>query len=40
MMNKNRDIGERTKAFALRIIKLYTSLPRTTETVKKRRDKK
>jgi four helix bundle protein len=32
MMNKKpRDIGERTKAFALRIIRLYVSLPKTTE---------
>ena len=32
MMNeKPRDIGERTKAFALRVIRLYTSLPKTTE---------
>lgn len=32
MMNgKPRDIGERTKAFALRIIRLYVSLPKTTE---------
>jgi four helix bundle protein len=28
---KPRDIGERTKAFALRIIRLYVSLPKTTE---------
>ena len=33
MMNdKPRDIGERTKAFALRIIRLYVSLPKTTES--------
>jgi len=33
MMNdKPRDIGERTKAFALRIIRLYVSLPKITET--------
>ncbi len=32
MMNdKPRDIGERTKTFALRIIRLYVSLPKTTE---------
>jgi four helix bundle protein len=32
MMNeKQRDIGERTKAFALRVIRLYVSLPKTTE---------
>ena len=32
MMNdKPRDIGERTKAFALRVIRLYVSLPKTTE---------
>lgn len=32
MMNeKPRDIGERTKAFALRIIRLYVSLPKTIE---------
>lgn len=32
MMNdKPRDIGERTKAFALRIIRLYVVLPKTTE---------
>jgi four helix bundle protein len=32
MMNeKPADIGERTKAFALRIIRLYVSLPKTTE---------
>jgi four helix bundle protein len=28
---KPRDIGERTKAFALRIIQLYSALPKTTE---------
>lgn len=28
---KIRDIGERTKAFALSIIRLYDSLPKTTE---------
>ena len=31
MNERPRDIGERTKAFALRIIRLYTSLPKTTE---------
>ena len=32
MMNERpRDIGERTKAFALRIIRLYVALPKTTE---------
>ena len=31
MMMKPRDIGERTKAFALRIIQLYSALPKTTE---------
>ena len=32
MMNdKPRDMGERTKAFALRIIRLYVALPKTTE---------
>lgn len=32
MLNeRQRDIGERTKAFALRIIRLYVSLPKTTE---------
>ena len=31
MMNKKpQDIGERTKAFALRIIRLYSTLPKTT----------
>ena len=30
---KPRDIGERTKAFALMIIRLYTSLPKTTEAL-------
>ena len=30
-MNKNKDIPERTKAFALRIIRLYTALPKSTE---------
>lgn len=28
---ENRDLKERTKAFALRIIKLYVALPETTE---------
>ena len=32
MNNKPKDIGERTKAFALRIIRLYVSLPKTTES--------
>lgn len=31
MNNKPKDIGERTKAFALRTIRLYVSLPKTTE---------
>ncbi len=31
MNEKPADIGERTKAFALRIIRLYVSLPKTTE---------
>ncbi len=31
MNDKPRDIGERTKAFALRIVQLYASLPKTTE---------
>jgi len=32
MMNERpRDIGERTKAFALRIVRLYAALPKTTE---------
>ena len=31
MKMKPRDIGERTKAFALRIIQLYSALPKTTE---------
>jgi len=32
MMNRRpKDIGERTKAFALRIIRLYAALPKTTE---------
>jgi len=31
MMNKAKDILERTKAFALRIIRLYTALPKSTE---------
>jgi four helix bundle protein len=31
MMNKKKDILERTKAFALRIIRLYTALPKSTE---------
>jgi four helix bundle protein len=32
MMNsEQRDIAERTKAFALRVIRLYGSLPKTTE---------
>jgi four helix bundle protein len=30
-MKKNEDLKERTRRFALRIIRLYTSLPRTTE---------
>ena len=31
-MNKRpKDIGERTKAFSLRIIRLYAALPKTTE---------
>jgi len=30
-MNKAKDILERTKAFALRIIRLYTALPKSTE---------
>ena len=29
---KPRDIAERTKAFALRIIRLYSVLPKTTES--------
>jgi four helix bundle protein len=28
---RRQDLGERTKAFALRIIRLYSSLPKTTE---------
>jgi four helix bundle protein len=33
MMNgKPKDIVERTKAFALRIIRLYAALPKTTES--------
>ena len=31
MMNKAKDPPERTKAFALRIIRLYTALPKSTE---------
>jgi len=32
MMNRRpKEIGERTKAFALRIIRLYAALPKTTE---------
>ncbi len=31
MNEKPRDIGERTKTFALRIIRLYAALPKTTE---------
>ncbi len=31
MMNKYKDILERTKAFALRIIRLYTALPKSIE---------
>jgi four helix bundle protein len=32
MMNeKPLDIGERTKAFALRVVRLYSALPKTTE---------
>jgi four helix bundle protein len=31
MMNEKKDIGERTKTFALRIIRLYSALPKTTE---------
>jgi four helix bundle protein len=31
MTNKEIDLKVRTKAFALRIIKLFTSLPKTTE---------
>ena len=31
MMNKAKDTPERTKAFALRIIRLYTALPKSTE---------
>ena len=30
-MNGKQDLRERTKAFALRIIRMYTSLPKTTE---------
>ncbi len=30
-MKKNEDLKERTRRFALRIIRLYTSLPKTTE---------
>jgi len=30
-MTKNEDILVRTKAFALRVIRLYTALPKTTE---------
>lgn len=32
MNERPRDIGERTKAFALRIIRLYSSLPKSTES--------
>ena len=32
MMNEKKDIPERTKAFALRIVRLYSSLPKTTES--------
>lgn len=31
MMNQNPDLKHRTKEFALRIIKLYTALPKSTE---------
>lgn len=31
MMNHKRDLLERTKDFALRIIRLYSALPKTTE---------
>ena len=31
MMDKAKDPPERTKAFALRIIRLYTALPKSTE---------
>ena len=31
MKGKPQDLGERTKAFALRIVRLYGSLPKTTE---------
>ena len=31
MNERHKDIGQRTKAFALRIIRLYTALPKTTE---------
>jgi four helix bundle protein len=31
MNEEPKDIGERTKAFALRIIRLYAALPKTTE---------
>ncbi len=31
MAENNRDLAERTKAFALRIIRLYSALPKTTE---------
>jgi len=31
MLNERQSILERTKAFALRIIRLYSSLPKTTE---------
>ena len=30
-MEQYRDLRERTKAFALRVIRLYSSLPKTTE---------
>ena len=29
--HKNRDLRERTKAFALRIVRMYVALPKTTE---------
>jgi four helix bundle protein len=31
MMNEKKDILKRTKLFALRVIRLYSSLPKTTE---------
>jgi len=31
MMNERQSIPERTKAFSLRIVRLYSALPRTTE---------